>query len=231
MPVKPRPQKTPAPVLVPLPVLLAATRTKRFWSSLARHSFPVFGVFAFGWSPMNVGVFFLLESWLYITMRLTVELTFDPKYAGADLPRSRWHAVRQTIWMALMSSIASGVLVFGFGSIVVLSAFSEHAWREFLTTSVMKTSFIVGLGALFIDILFEGIRFQRGLLERTAAEKRADDRRVKVMFYRVVLLLMAFMAVGLSAQGGLGGYVLVILMWLVLVYFDVFPKRALAYFE
>jgi hypothetical protein len=221
----------PPHALVPLPVLAAAMRTRRFWISVARHSVPLVGVFAFRWSPMNLAIFFLLESWLYITMRLTVEVTFDPHYAGSDLPTSAWDALRKTVWMGLMASIAAGVLVFGFGGFIIVAAFPEDAWSAFLAHDVRRTSFRIGLAALAIDILVEGVVFHRRLLQRSAAEKRADDLRVKVMFYRVVALLMAFMILGLASQIGLGGYVLVVAIMVILVYFDVFPRRALKTFD
>ena len=112
--------------------LNAVIRTRRFWLSVARHSVPIIGVLAFGWAPMNIAVFFLLESWLYLTSRAAIEVTFDPHFAGADLPVTRWDAIRKTIWMLLLAGVACGVLVVALGGVMVLLAFPVEQWRTFL---------------------------------------------------------------------------------------------------
>src|SRR5690606_40923776 len=52
-----------------------------FWSMVLRHSLPVVGVAAFGWSGVTIAIFFVLESWLFLTTRSAVEMTFGPGYA------------------------------------------------------------------------------------------------------------------------------------------------------
>ena len=61
--------------------LSIAVRSPGFWWAVMRHSIPVIGVAAFSWSAVSVAVIFLLESWIFLTNRLTIEMTFDRKYA------------------------------------------------------------------------------------------------------------------------------------------------------
>ena len=74
-------------------LLGAAARTSDFWWTVMRHSIPVIGVWAFGWSGVGVAVFFVLESWLFLTSRLTLEVTFDQNPSELDAPRGPWRTV------------------------------------------------------------------------------------------------------------------------------------------
>jgi len=210
--------------------LTSVIRTRRFWLSVARHSVPTIGVLAFGWAPMNIAVFFLLESWLYLTSRAAIEVTFDPHFAGADLPVTRWDAIRKTIWMLLLASVACGVLVVGFGGVMVLLAFPVERWRTFLAQDWKRLSFLVSLLGLAVDVIVDAIDLQGRLQDRTVAERRADDLRVRVMFYRVGALMVACLAIGLASSVGVGGSVLVFVISLILVYVDLFPRRLVKIF-
>ena len=151
---------------VPLAVLVAATRTRRFWMTVARHAMPVIGVLVFGWSAMNIAVFFLLESWLFLSTRLTVEVTFDPHFGGGTLFQSRWRAALTTLWMFALSAIACGVLVFGFGGFIIIYAFQAEEWHRFVTEAWARPSFLLSVFVLTSDVFVDGLDLKRRLLEK-----------------------------------------------------------------
>ena len=214
----------------PLRLLAAATRTTDFWLSVARHSVPVVGVWAFGWSPVNVGVFFLLESWLFISTRATIEVTFDPHYAGDSLPRTTWDAVWKTAYMFVLAGVACAFLVVGFGGVVLFVALPAVAWEAFLSEGWRQQSFLISLALLIFDSLLDAWSFQRRLLHRSASERRADDQRAQLMLYRVGALLLAFLVLMVAAGLGFGGRVSVLVIMIILVYVDTFPRRLIRYF-
>jgi hypothetical protein len=80
-----------------------------------------------------------------------------------------------------------------------------------------------------LSCVVDAIYLQRRLQDRTVAEWRADDLRVRVMFYRVGALMVACLAIGLASSFG-GGPVLVLVISLILVYVDLFPRRLVKIF-
>jgi hypothetical protein len=198
--------------------------------TLARHSIPVFGVLLFHWSAVNIAVFFLLESWLFLSTRLMIEVTFDPSFGGGWLGPSVWTAILKGVWMYALSAIACGVLVFAFGGFIILFAFQPGEWHQFVNGAWARPSFLLSLAALAGDVIVDGLAFSRRLLERSAAEKRLDDLHTRVMFYRVGMLMIACLVIGVAGSFGVGGPVLVIVIMLSLVYVELFPHRAVKVF-
>ncbi len=134
-----------------------------------------------------------------------------------------------TLGMFAMTATVCGVLVFGFGGFIIAAAFQPEEWHRFVTETWARSSFLLSLFALTSDALLEGIDFKRRLFERSRAEKRMDNLRTRVMLYRVGVL-MASMIIGLAGEAGLGGPVLVIVIMIGLVYFDLYPHRAVNIF-
>ena len=211
---------------VPTRQLFAALRTRRFWMAVARNAVPVVGVLWFDWSAVSIAAFFLLESWLFLSSRATVEITFDPEFAHGQLPKTAGEALVKTTWMFLLTSIACAILVLGFGGVVALMAFTEPEINQFFTNGWRQTSFLVGVFGLVADILLDSIALKRRLLDRTPAERQADDLRTRLMFYRVAALMLACMVIAVASTIGIGGPVLVLLLSIILIYVEVFPRRA-----
>jgi hypothetical protein len=210
--------------------LAAAAGTTDFWLSVARHSVPVIGVWVFGWSPVNAGVFFLLESWLFISTRATIEVTFDSHYGGDSAPRTTWDAAWKTAGMFLLAGAACALLVAGFGGVVLLFALPAAAWQAFISEGWRQPSFLSALALLIVDAVLDAVSFQRRLLLRSASARRADDQRVQLMLYRVGALLFASLVLMVATGFGMGGGVLVLVIAIVLVYVDTFPRRLIRYF-
>jgi hypothetical protein len=86
------------------------------------------------------------------------------------------------------------------------------------------------LALLIVDALLDGVSFQRRLLHRSASDRRADDQRVQLMLYRVGALLFAVLVLMVAARLGIGGRVSVLVIMVILVYVDTFPRRLIRYF-
>lgn len=196
-----------------------------------RHSIPVIGVTAFRWSAVSVAVMFLLESWLFLTNRLAIEVTFDRKYAGDDLPLTAGQAIYQTGKMWLLAAPVLAIMLFAFGGFVLLFAFPAGDWSAFAADDWRRTSFRVSLAWVLLDAVVDAVRFQRRLLTRSEAQRVSDDRGVRTMFYRVVALIGACVILGLAAKVGLGGPLLVLAISLILVGFEVLPQQLLGFFD
>jgi hypothetical protein len=57
-----------------------------------------------------------------------------------------------------------------------------------------------------------------------------DDLHTRVMFYRVGMLMIACLVIGVAGSFGVGGPVLVIVIMLSLVYVELFPHRSVKVF-
>lgn len=211
--------------------LSVAVRSAGFWFAVMRHSVPVIGVAVFGWSAVSVAVIFLLESWIFLTNRLTIEVTFDRKYAGHELPVTVGQAISQTAKMWLLAAPVLAFMLFAFGGFVLLVAFPPGDWAEFSSDGWRRMSFRVSVVLILLDAIVDAVRFQRRLLTRSAAERVSDDRSVRVMFYRVVALLGGCVMLGLAAKVGLGGPLLVLAISLILVSFEALPQHMLGFFD
>ena len=66
-----KPLKADAPLLPdpPPPTWREVFRRPSFRASLLRQSLPVVGVLALGWPALDVALFFLLDVWLYLSVR------------------------------------------------------------------------------------------------------------------------------------------------------------------
>ena len=149
--------------------LSVSFRSAGLWWAVIRHSIPVIGVAAFGWSAVSVAVIFLLESWIFLTNRLTIEVTFDRKYAGHELPVTVGQALSQMAKMWLLAAPVIAFMLFAFGGFVLLVAFPPGDWAEFISDGWRRTSFRVSLVLILLDAIVDAVRFQRRLLTRSAA--------------------------------------------------------------
>ena len=100
----------PSAAAVSGPALLRSTA---FWSALFRHAPPVVGVTAFGWSGGTIALFYVLESWLFLTTRSAVDITFDPQFAFDRATRTRREMLVDLATNVLIAGGMCDVLVFG----------------------------------------------------------------------------------------------------------------------
>ena len=213
-------------------LLVAAARTSDFWWTVMRHAIPVIGVWSFGWSGVGVAVFFVLESWLFLTSRLTLEVTFDDGgQPDADGASGSWRRVRAGLGIVLLAAPILALMLFAFGGFVLLVVFPDQEWQAFVTDGWRRVSFQVSLGLLLLDVTVDAISFSRRAARRTSEQRFKDDRHVRMMFYRVAALMVSCLLLSAASALGFGAAVLVLVISLILIVFEVFPRRAMRYFD
>lgn len=167
-----------------------AMRTARFWGIVLRHALPVVGVTAWGWSGATIAIFFVLESWLFLTTRSAVEITFDAGFAFDSTTRTPRQTLLVLARNVLISAVMFGVLVLGFGGVIALVAFSGGEGERFIRDGWKQTSFLSGLVGLVAAAVVDGVTFTRRLDGRTPGERAEDDAKIRVMFYRSIGLML-----------------------------------------
>lgn len=197
-----------------------AIRTAGFWSIVLRHALPVVGVTAWGWSGATIAIFFVLESWLFLATRSAVEITFDAGFAFDRRSRTRRQTLLALARNVLISAVMFGILVFGFGGVIALVAFSGGEGERFLREGWTQTSFLFGLVGLVAAAIVDGVAFTQRLDDRTPAEQAEDDARIRVMFYRNIgLLLGGTLIIAVASAFDVGAVAVVVaisvtLMWI-----------------
>ena len=54
--------------------LARESRTGHFWMMVARNAVPPLGVIALGWPALQAAVLFVLESWVFLSLRCGIEM-------------------------------------------------------------------------------------------------------------------------------------------------------------
>lgn len=204
--------------------LASSLRRREFWLAAAREMVPVAGVFFFGWAPFEVAVFFLLESWLFLTVRCTVEIVYEPG-SSFEPPPGGFARVGKLAGYFLGAGLLFGFLVGALGLLTLKLAFPQEDWDAFLGGGFAGRPFLVGLLLLLGSEIYAGRRFAGQVAARGEEERRQDDHRILVMFHRCVALFACTAVLGQVAEpGSLGGKAFVVLIVLVMLYFEAFPQ-------
>jgi hypothetical protein len=206
-----------------VPSWRAVVRRPAFLASAVRQALPVVGVFFLGWPAIDVAAFFLLEVWLFITLRFAVEVTLDRPQAR-DLPARRLvsdflkHLLAAAIGMALlvgMMALVSVATTFPRGDLV---AFALRGWRS--------PSFLAALAFMVSSLSWEAHEFAGRCAGRSDGEREADNVRLRVVFARLLVVALSGTVLGLAQALGVGGQALVLVIAGAIVWLDATPERA-----
>lgn len=202
--------------------LARESRTGHFWMMVARNAVPPFGVIALGWPALQAAVVFVLESWVFLSLRCGIEITIDPKFNGGARQHGAWDYLKHIV----VAFICVAIVLVMFAWVVLLSAFPPPEWSEFFATGWRQWSFIGAIVALFVLSIADAVGFVGRFATRSAEQAAADDGRVRVMFYRVLGLLLASWLLGFASQAGIGGPALVVAAALLSIYLEGLPDHA-----
>lgn len=184
---------------------------------------PVIGVFFLAWPALDVMVFFLLEAWLFLTLRFALEVTFDRPEAR-DLPAGR--LVSDFLKHALTAGIALALLVGILVLVTVASSFGKAELAEFALRGWRSPSFLVALALMASSYAWEARDFALRCRGRSDEERRSDNVRLRVVLARVLVVGLAGIFLGLAQALGVGGKVLVIVIACANVWLEASPERA-----
>jgi len=202
-------------------------RTPAFLTATARHALPVAGAAWFGWPALQLAVYFVIESWLMLSLYAATDLSFNPKYGGRA-PRDLREAVIAPLPQFLAAAGLIGVVVGLFGGVLIVGAFAQDEWVEFLHAGWREPSFLLGLVLLSATCLSEAVHFAQRIATRTPAQAQLDDLRIASLFYRVVLLFMVSGALGLTARFAFAPVLFAIALGIILTFFEGLPRSAAA---
>jgi hypothetical protein len=200
-------------------------RTPAFLTTVARHTVPVVGVAFFGWPALQLAIYFILESWLLLSLYAAADLSFNPKNGGRA-PRNLREAVIDPLPQFLAAAGLIGVFVGLFGGFLIVGVFAPDEWTDFIQGGWHEPSFLLGLTMLIATCLTEAARFAQRLATRTPAQAQVDDLRIASLFYRVVLLFLASGALGLMAPFAFAPMLFALALGIVLTFFEVLPCSA-----
>jgi len=201
-------------------------RTPQFWVVIARQSIPVIGVAFFDWAALQIGAYFVLQSWLMLSLYCATDLTFDPKYQEGKPPRNFGESLSALIKMLFGALFIVGIMIGLCAAFILLKFFSRDAVHAFVTDDWHENGFLFGLAAMATSCLFETVRFVRSLPSRSPAQIEADDMRIATTFYRVVLLFVACALIGAVGGSSLGDLLFVLAIALIMAYFEALPRSA-----
>lgn len=209
----------------------AAFESPTFWAALVREAVPVAGVLAFGWPALAAAIFFLAESWLFVSLRAASEIALNPKYAGRDLPRDVAGAIA-AVFRHLAYCVPFFALFLGlFIAFVLRVGFTDAQFAEFFGGGWREPSVIAGGVVLLATLCVDAIAYAVRCTRSTPTERERDDERVKVMFYRVPALVPAAFLLGPAAGFGYGAQALVVCIAIVSVVMEAFPGAVVAWIE
>lgn len=213
-----KPLKRPTAPLTPPPTWREAVRRPSFRAAALRQAVTVLGVLILGWPALEVALFFLLDAWVYLTVRAGCEITFDPRYGSPDA--SAWDLVKHTTVAAVVLALLVGLV--GFMTIGVSVAGDEWSARGGLGSPL----FLVSVLILLLSHLWEGVRFLERLRTRTSEERNQDTLAIRVVVARMFVVAAAPMALGLASAFGQGGRLLVLMISGAILWLEAFPERA-----
>ena len=199
----------------------AGTRSERFVTAVLRQSMAVAGVFVLGWPALDAAVFFVLESWLFVSFRAAAEIALDERTPG--------HGVFQTAFYAAGYLVAAlpffAAFIGCFAGLVIVPAFPAEDWAAFRSTAIQQAPFRAAVALLAASILFDTVRHLRRAAGRTAEVRLAHQREVRLVTVRWIILTAGSLALGAAAGSANRARALVVAIALAVVLIEALPER------
>lgn len=195
----------------------------RLWASLLRHAIPVLGVMFLGWSPLDFLLYFVLETWLFLTLRMGVEGTLNRSFG--EVPKSLLGALGQIAFLGAVGGVVMG-LILGLVTLVVRQfAISDADWAAFERAAVWRTpGFVLAMGLMVVDQVWDAIRF--GIrIAPLPAPGQADDLHLQRMALRITFLGAAGIVAGFTPASGAGSRAVVVALASAMVLLEAWPEE------
>src|SRR5574341_1136966 len=108
-------------------------RTGRFWAIVARNAIPLAGVVWLGWPAGLLVVFYVIDIWWFLSLRMAAEIAVEDELKG-DTPMSAGRLTGLTLVKFLPGALVIGVLFFTVASLFIVALFTHWDWRAFVTS-------------------------------------------------------------------------------------------------
>lgn len=197
------------------------TRSERFLTAILRQSIAVAGVFVLGWPALDAAVFFVLESWLFVSFRAAAEVALDERTPGHGFFQTAFYAAGYLVAALPFFAAFLGCLA-GF---VIVPAFPAEDWEAFRATAVRKPPFLAAVGLLAASIIFDTLRHLRRAAGRTAEERVNHQREVRLVTVRWMVLTAGSLALGAAAGSADKARSLVVAIAIAVVLIEALPER------
>ena len=202
--------------------IAAGTRTSRFTTAVMRQLVAVAGVLVLGWPALDVAVFFVLESWLFMSFRAAAEVALDERTPGHGLKETTLY----TAGYVLMALPFLGAVVGCVAGLAIIPAFPDEAWEAFKTTGSREPSFRMAVAFLAASMVFDTARHvKRAAAGRTSGMRIADQREIRLVTVRMLVLVAGSFALGASAGSVDKALALVVAIAVVVVLIEALPER------
>jgi hypothetical protein len=193
------------------------------WTALLRHAIPVGGVLLLGWLPLDFLLYFVIETWLFLTLRMGVEGALNRSFG--PVPETLEGQLGQIAVLTLMSGVVMAMVLGLVGIVVKQFAFSAADWRAFVDAAVWRTPpFLAGQLLLLIDQVWEAARFGIRIAPLPKPDD-ADDRHLQRVVLRITFLAVAGIAAGVTPAGGAAGRSIVIGLAAAMVMLEAWPEE------
>lgn len=193
------------------------------WTALARHAIPVLGVLFLGWSALDFLLYFLLETWLFLTLRMGVEATLNRSFG--KVPNTLAGALGQIALMSALSAVVIGI-VLGLATLLVRQfAIADADWRRFEDAATWRTpGFQLALALMVLDQLWDAVRFAVRIAPLPAPDQ-ADDLQLQRMALRITFLAGAGVLAGVTPAQGAGSGAVVVAMAFAMILLEAWPEE------
>lgn len=193
------------------------------WAALLRHAIPVAGVLLLGWRPLDFLLFFVIETWLFLTLRMGVEGALNRSFG--PVPETLEGKLGQIAVLTLMSGVVMAIVLGLVGIVVKQFAFSAADWKQFEDAALWRTPpFLVGLLLLLLDQAWDAARFAVRIAPLPKPDD-ADDRHLQRVVLRITFLAVAGIAAGITPAGGAAGRSIVIGLAAAMVMLEAWPDE------
>jgi hypothetical protein len=195
--------------------LARALRSGRLWMSVLRNAIPLAGVWLLGWPAILALLYYLLEIWLYLSLRASVSLALDD--AGGT-PAARAVLAAAGMHLLLVAPLIGAVLglVAWFAVRMVADGWSElgaHRWE-----------LAAGVAAVAVFALVDALQYMR---HRIAGRRSTEDQlREVAIAYRAACLTLAGIPIYFLVPRGYDAYALVLFIAAASVWIEAAPRHA-----
>ena len=144
-------------------------RAAGFRNAAARQLVMLVGVFVLGWSPLEIALFFLLEVFLFLSLRAAAEITIESRLGTTSAVAFGWELVKH--W--LVAALFIGLIVGSLGAFVIVPFASAESRGAF--DAMSDPSFLIGITLLTGSLVFDTALFARRVAAGRSPEEVEGD--------------------------------------------------------